>query len=113
MAAKRKPEPRVVSEVCSLCGLDWELHGKEPTTETCIELLLAEVRSLNAQLASRPYARPWPVPYPQPYPVPYPIYPRPVYPTITWSGAQSSTSGGVNLTPQLSNTAPQPVLVSK
>ncbi|MGH2835771.1 MAG: hypothetical protein ACRDUT_00020 [Mycobacterium sp.] len=44
-----KPTPVVVSEVCSLCGLDWRRHGKNQTSEKCIELLLAEVRALNAQ----------------------------------------------------------------
>lgn len=65
-----KPEPRVTSRVCSLCGLDWKRHGKAPTTETCIQLLLGEVRALNAQLAHRPaiitIPRPYPV-YPQPF----------------------------------------------
>jgi hypothetical protein len=23
-----KPEPKVTKRVCTLCGLDWELHGE-------------------------------------------------------------------------------------
>ncbi len=67
------PRPKIVKQVCSLCGLDWKDHGKAPTAETCVKLLLDEVRSLNAQLAHRPaypVSRPfipWPVPYPRPY----------------------------------------------
>lgn len=44
----KKPEPVVVSEVCSLCGLAWGRHGDKPTAEKCIELL-------KADLATRPY----------------------------------------------------------
>jgi hypothetical protein len=45
MASKRpkKPEPISKHIVCSTCGLSWEAHGKEPTLETCVELLKAEV----------------------------------------------------------------------
>ena len=28
----KKPKPVVVTTICSLCGLDWERHGAEPTT---------------------------------------------------------------------------------
>lgn len=83
----RKPTPKVVSEVCSLCGLDWQLHGENPTTETCIGLLLDEVRSLNARLRHRPYSQPV-VPFIPVYPRPYPVYPRPHW--------QWSKSGGTN-----------------
>lgn len=72
-----KPSPKVVIEVCTLCGLDWQRHGKEPTAETCVALLLDEVRSLNAQLAHRPILRPLPAFLPNP------IYPRPYWPP--WS----------------------------
>lgn len=77
------PAPVVVTTVCSMCGLDWERHGADPTTEDCIRLLKAE-------LARRPVTIPvmQPVPYPQPYPVPRWPYPRgPIWsshsPTIT------------------------------
>lgn len=85
---ERKPQPRVVSEVCSLCGLDWKRHGKTPTTETCIELLLDEVRSLNARIAAQPISRPYP--YPVPYPQPYPV---PRYPWSPWWGTTRITYG--------------------
>jgi hypothetical protein len=66
------PRPKIVKQVCSLCGLDWKDHGKAPTAETCVKLLLDEVRSLNAQIAvrPRPYSQPF-IPYPVPYPRPY------------------------------------------
>lgn len=99
----KKPTPRVVTEVCDLCGLDWRLHGDNPTTETCIKLLAAEVRRLESQLALRPIS--FPVPYPQPYPVPrpWPYYPRPIWTTI---GNTSSSASG-NYTPALSNITPR------
>jgi hypothetical protein len=104
-----KPKPKVVSEICSLCGLDWKLHGKEPTTETCIGLLAAEVRRLEAALAVRPLT--YPVPYPAPYPVPY--YPRP-YPVSPWrwgtSNLPSITYTGTTHTPAVSGTSPQAML---
>lgn len=93
------PKPVVTARVCSLCGLDWKRHGKNPTADKCIELLLAEVRSLNAQLAVRPipYAQPWPIPYPRPYPVPIlPARPYPIYPTWS-SGAVSASSANATL----------------
>ncbi len=62
-----KPQPVVVTTICSECGLAWEAHGDKPTTSDCIRLLKAE-------LAKRPTVtvRPWIQPYP--YPV-YPSYP--------------------------------------
>ncbi len=97
------PKPKVVKEVCSLCGLDWKGHGRNPTAETCVKLLLDEVSSLNAQLAVRPFSRPYPYPVPTPYPVyPRPVYPRPVYPRPVyprpyypqWYTTYSQSSGG-------------------
>jgi hypothetical protein len=99
-----KPQPRVTARVCSLCGLEWELHGTKPTTETCIELLLAEVRSLNAQLAVRPYARPYPVPRP------YPVYPRPWPISPYWQTTWSNTSG--TGTPAISPNQPRAIAQS-
>jgi hypothetical protein len=46
----KKPEPINKHIVCSLCGLDWEKHGANPTIEKCVGLLKAE-------LASRPLFR--------------------------------------------------------
>jgi len=80
----QKPEPVAVTTICSVCGLSWHDHGKDPTTEDCIRLL-------KAALASKPIS------VPQPYAVPVRPYPwyweewyaRPRYPTkpgeITWS----------------------------
>lgn len=95
-----KPEPRIVSEVCSLCGLDWKRHGKNPTAEKCVSLLLDEVRSLNARLATRPFA------YPLPYPQPVPYNPRPwVYPwwQKTWGNQYTYASNATSHTPQLTS----------
>ncbi len=94
-----KPKPKVVSEVCTLCGLDWKLHGTEPTAETCVKLLLDEVRSLNSQLAHRPLFRPYPytipVGIPQPYPVPYHPHPHwPVWYRTTSGGSTASMPTG-------------------
>src|SRR5512146_2001663 len=85
------PEPRVITEVCSLCVLDGKRHGKKPTTEKCIELLLSEVRSLNAQLATRPYVQP----------LPYPVPTRPYYPWwgTTWGGTYTYASSATTRTP--------------
>ena len=87
-----KPEPVAVTTICSVCGLPWLNHGKDPTTEDCIRLLKDE-------LASRP------ITVPQPYPVPVrPYLPwyweewhtklRPYGPQKIWcaSGEQSETS---------------------
>ena len=94
----RKPTPKVVSEVCSLCGLDWELHGASPTTETCIKLLLDEVSSLNARLAHRPIVQPISFPmYPAPYSRPWPYGP---YYGNTRSGTVNVSS---SYTPAMSN----------
>jgi hypothetical protein len=39
----RKPQPVNKTVVCSICGLDWEKHGKAPTMEKCVALLKAEL----------------------------------------------------------------------
>lgn len=36
-----KPEPVVVSTVCSECGMKWEDHGPKPTLADCVRLLKA------------------------------------------------------------------------
>lgn len=81
----RKPQPRVVSEVCSLCGLDWKRHGANPTAETCVGLLLDEIRGLNARLAHQPVIRP--IAYPPPW--------RP-WPYLTWGGAYSQAPQSIS-----------------
>lgn len=105
-----KPEPKIVSEVCSLCGLDWDLHGKNPTSEVCVKLLLDEVSSLNARLAHRPIS------YHIPYPAPYPVYPRPYYPhwySTTWGGNSNlSVSGNQTASyTSLSSLSPQAISI--
>lgn len=98
----RKPTPKVVSEVCSLCGLDWNLHGANPTTETCIKLLLGEVRSLNARLAHRPIVQPINIPvWPRPWPRPWPSGPY-------WSSGGGSSHGNYSSNmPTMSGATPR------
>lgn len=65
----KKPKPVAVTTVCSVCGLGWELHGEDPTTDDCIRLLKAELASRPAiinypTIYPRPYVQPrWPQPY--------------------------------------------------
>ena len=93
-----QPMPKVVTEVCSLCGLDWNRHGTNPTSEKCISLLLDEVRSLNARLAVRPAI---PYTYPLPYPVPYtPL--RPWW-QQTWVNTYTYASNVTARTPQITS----------
>jgi hypothetical protein len=40
---RAKPEPIVVSTICSQCGLNWDLHGDNPSLLDCIRLLKAEI----------------------------------------------------------------------
>lgn len=50
-----KPEPVVTTRWCSICHLDWDKHGDDPTIETCVKLLLFEVARLRAlKQTSRP-----------------------------------------------------------
>lgn len=94
------PEPVAVTTVCSMCGLDWKLHGKTPTTEDCIRLLKLE-------LARRPHYVP-PVIIPQPYPVvPY----RPPYQPWwgTTSGGSYQTVNCSTATPTVSSRSPHAV----
>lgn len=116
MPVAKKPEARVVSEVCSMCGLDWARHGAKPTTETCIRLLASDLAAANERANRVPYS----------YPVPYPVYPRPFmsYPLV-WSAAIGSANppvynicsspGNINSAscsssmPQLSSSVPHAV----
>lgn len=65
MAARKKapakPEAVPVNTICSVCGLPWSDHGRDPNTDDCIRLLKAE-------LAKRVQYVPIqiPVPYPRP-----------------------------------------------
>lgn len=38
-----KPEPISKHSVCSACDQPWDAHGDEPTLETCVKLLKAEL----------------------------------------------------------------------
>lgn len=49
MPVAKKPAPRTVSEVCTVCGLDWKRHGTNPSIEKCVTLLVAEVQSLRVR----------------------------------------------------------------
>lgn len=71
-----KPHPVVVSQECSVCGLEWSRHGDSPTAKTCIDLLRADVSAARIQLANRPYAQPIPLPpfVPVPWTRPYGPY---------------------------------------
>lgn len=98
MAKKQKPEAVSVETICSVCGLDWDLHGENPTTEDCVELLKAELASRPTTTVIRepvyvPYAeRPW-------------KYPRPWYygeggyektsPYYIYSGTNESKMGNI------------------
>lgn len=68
-----KPEPVVVSTLCSECGLDWGLHGEEPTTDDCIRLLKAELSRKRLRFTPMPKM----IPYPYTPPYTPPIYPNP------------------------------------
>ena len=54
-----KPEPVVVSTVCSLCDQPWEAHGATPTTLDCIRLLKALPRVSYSQPYIYPVLTPW------------------------------------------------------
>jgi hypothetical protein len=100
MARKTKtPQPIAVTTICSVCGLGWELHGPDPTTDDCIKLLKAE-------LARRPIVinRPYTVPVPAPYPVPYPV--RPWGPVWYGTGTQVTCQ---NTSPQISYHTPRAI----
>lgn len=86
MRKKTTPSPVAVTTICSVCGLGWEAHGLDPSTDDCIKLL-------KAALASRPmYRGYW---YQQPT-VTYPAYPNPT-PWINYSGGVNQSSGSIEL----------------
>lgn len=39
-----KPTPKHIVTVCSICELPWQNHGEDPTLETCVRLLAAELK---------------------------------------------------------------------
>lgn len=45
-----KPQPVATVTVCSICELDWDLHGENPTTDDCIRLLKSELATVQAEL---------------------------------------------------------------
>jgi hypothetical protein len=111
---RNKPEPVAVETICSVCGLDWDAHGADPTTDDCIRLLKEE---LAAEIARKPIAVPIQVPVPV-YPKRVPWYwgewyggyrPAPKYPyEITCkSGSQVEYNGTVvnEATPKLLTTS--------
>lgn len=94
-----KPEPVVVSTICSLCDQPWESHGDKPTTLDCIRLLKLKAINPFPTIIYRDRVVPSPYPvYPQPYVRPYWQIP-PVWSTCeTISGG--GTSGGLTTTLQ-------------
>lgn len=38
----KKPEPKVIYVVCTVCDCAWEAHGPDPTLMDCIRLLKAK-----------------------------------------------------------------------
>lgn len=65
----QKPTPVPVSTVCSVCGLDWERHGAEPSIETCVRLLREELATRPSRVVTPntyPGVYPWPVTTPVP-----------------------------------------------
>ena len=54
-----KPKPVVVETICSECGMDWDLHGENPTTSDCIRLLRAELAIRPRSITIQPYVQPY------------------------------------------------------
>jgi hypothetical protein len=49
MAKHPKPEPVVVSEVCSICGEDWAKHPEKATVLDCVEILKRRPKFVTGQ----------------------------------------------------------------
>jgi hypothetical protein len=85
-----KPEPVSVTTVCSECGLNWDLHGDDPTTDDCIRILKAELanaRFKEAKVIPMPYpVYPPRAPWAEPYRLPY-RHPS----TFTWGEPNETT----------------------
>ena len=64
----QKPHPVVIKTICSLCGLDWDGHGDDPTAEDCVRLLKAEVAKKSTPITYWTY---WPNVYTPTYIQPY------------------------------------------
>jgi hypothetical protein len=101
-----KPEPVAVSTVCSLCGLDWKGHGRNPTTVDCIRLLKKELANQPISVP-RPYPLPYPVPYPRPYREPW-YGERPYY-GVSKIDCGTTTHNETTQTPALAEIAPKAV----
>lgn len=97
MPKQARPAPVVVTTVCSMCGLDWQRHGSDPTTEDCIRLLKME-------LAHRPVTITLPVPYAQPVVYPTPVRPWPTGPTWTSNPPAITCDTATASIPRLSST---------
>lgn len=104
-----KPRAKVVAQVCTLCGLDWELHGPDPDAAGCVKLLLDEVARLRLTQLTRPAVIGYPVPV-KPWPVPY--YPQ-------WYSQLASSTGGIAASSRVTNAAsyaapaPAPLALTK
>jgi len=89
-----KPQPVVVTTICSECGLAWEAHGDKPTTSDCIRLLKTELAKRPAPITIT-YPCVWTYPY---YPQWYTQY-QGVYSGGNYSGtAINCTSNTVATT---------------
>lgn len=57
-----KPIAIPTAHKCSVCDLDWQLHGEHPSLDQCVELLKAEVKRLRAPKVSHTeVSKIWPV----------------------------------------------------
>lgn len=89
-----KPKPVPTDLECSLCGLPWDDHGENPTAETCIALLRAELAKVPA------------------YSPPIIIRPYPQNPQWWWETHPIMSDGvtQINLTSTGSSTGPQRII---
>jgi hypothetical protein len=86
MGVMPKPEPVAKLTVCSLCGLDWSLHGEKPTMADCIRLLKAELeRRPHSQVIFQNLPPAPALPLPGTWSPPPPLLPS------TWCGVGGST----------------------
>jgi len=59
------PEPVAERVVCSLCGLNWDLHPKDASAEDCVRLLRSELARrptftvTNGAMVSLPSSPTW------------------------------------------------------
>jgi hypothetical protein len=82
-----KPNPVVITTICSDCGLDWDDHGENPTSAVCIRLLKeALARKPTTVTTIYPWVQPWPQ-------VPY-VQPGRIYPSTTFGGSTGGYARG-------------------